>query len=159
MAKQKEYEMPIKQNKITKEEMAERLNGRRFLQESISWEEDCASRNKLVIICMTSKNHVRVAGAIINDISFSNDCRKFKLDARGVIPKIDSWSPGVQMAKRWVWRLENSVEIAIVHDKSADPAWQIKTELPHAQFVFFNKLDALLMHGIVIDVSDLPRYM
>lgn len=127
---------------MTKEELAQLLNGRQYREEINDEEEIIANQNGLVVIFGASDDLTVFVGVIDDEISCYGGCH-FKFNKELKIKTGDKYK-GHRRSVEAVWAPEQP-----------NCSWIYKTEIPHATFNIYYDGE-LYCVGIVIDVSQIP---
>lgn len=135
---------------MTKEELAELLNGQDFryaLKQDIV---EQASASGLIIICGDSDDLTLVRGARTADfVTWPGRC--FMLDAEGVFPLPDRDTPELQ---KLLQRFESAKQVSPVWSND-HPNWRILTNWPHARFMLMDEDGNPFSDSVIISEKDL----
>lgn len=127
---------------MTKEELAELLNGRQYGEEITDVEHRIAYENGLVVIFGASDDLTILKGVVDDEVDCYQGCH-FKFNRHLEIKTGGKYK-----------RHRRSVE-SVWSPKEPDCAWMYKTEIPHATFNIYEDGE-LYCVGIIIDVSQIP---
>ena len=128
---------------MTKEQLAEKLNGREYGDEITAAEESQAKADGLVVIFGASDDLCEFRGAIHDEMG----CYKgggLKIHAAGIECDCDFCAYKSIAAIEAVWC------------ETPDISWTYKTALPHATFEIMEDGEKYC-RGIVVSVADLPK--
>jgi hypothetical protein len=137
---------------MTKEQLAEKLNGREYSDEITAAEEAQAKTDGLVVIFGASDDLTEFRGVIHDEI----DCHNgggVKIHAGGILQPhrdCDCEHCGYKSAAA------KCAAIEAVWCETHDISWTYKTALPHATFEIM-EYGEKYCRGIVISVADLPK--
>lgn len=140
---------------MTKEQLAEKLNGRAIGKELNRDEAADAKKEGLVIVFGYSDDNVEFRGAIRDEVG-CYDKRKYTLDKEGVLP---DWEYNEEKTKEdaadYFRRFKPSLP-TITAFFGADPniSWTFKTDIPHATFDIMEDGD-VFCRGIVFSIEGL----
>lgn len=133
---------------MTKEELAELLNGRQYGEEITDVEHRIAYENGLVVIFGASDDLTIFKGIIDTEVYCYEGCH-FKFN-KELIVKVGDKHKGHRRSVEAVWcesyDTGNGFEMC---------SWRYKTEIPHATFNIYEDGE-LYCVGIIIDVSQIP---
>jgi hypothetical protein len=133
---------------MTKEELAELLNGRQYGDEITSEEEKISHDNGLVVIFGASDDIVEFRGVINDEIDAYEGCF-FKFNKELEI-KVGDKHEGHMRSVQAI--LDEGYDTG----EGDEPcSWQFKTDIPHSTFRILDA-DELYCVGIVINVAELP---
>tara|TARA_R110000824_G_scaffold526_4_gene3343 strand:+ start:4885 stop:5349 length:465 start_codon:yes stop_codon:yes gene_type:complete len=148
---------------LTKEELAERINGRSYGSEISESEEVEAKKAGLLMVFGSSDDLLELRGVIRDEVGAYNGTT-IQVDEEGVKPV---WENGDEKfydeAVDFFARRDNpSIEIKAVWDDKDDPekcAWDIRTEAPHAKFTILDEDEPLdkFCRGVVIHLDSALR--
>lgn len=133
--------------KITKEELAEKLNGIEYRGREIDEVSSLASKNNLLIVFGASDDLLETRG-VDDDEYGCYDGGFFILDKTGVL---------VDIEERDLDKTKPYIE-AIWDNKELGTSWNYKTNVPHATFKIMETDDdeqSLYCIGLVIDLNNL----
>lgn len=136
---------------MTKEQLAERLNGRQIGNEITKDEAITAKRDGLLVIYGSSDDLVELAGM------FSEECGAyngtvFYLHSKGVC---ESDHDCECRFCGWLDLMEKCAKIRAIWCFGENYSWTYETSLPHATFDVLDGNEKYC-RGIVIDARDLP---
>lgn len=135
---------------MTKEQLAEKLNGREYLEEITDAESTQAREDGLLVVFGYSDDNVEFRGAFSDELGCYEGGDIF-ITRDGPLDDHEDCKCeycGYNMAER------RSVKIEAVWSVG-DYSWQFKTALPHAAFDI-KEGDEKFCQGIVINFNDLP---
>ena len=127
---------------MTKEELAELLNGRQYREEITSDEEKIAYENGLIVIFGASDDLTIFKGIIDTEVDCYEGCH-FKFN-KELIVKVGDKHKGHRRSVEAVWATT-----------MPDCSWMYKTKIPHSDFHIYDEGE-LYCVGIIIDVSEIP---
>jgi hypothetical protein len=136
---------------MTKEQLAEKLNGREIDSEITAAEEAQAKAAGLVVIFGASDDLCEFRGAI-NDESGCYNGGVIEIHAAGILPDHEcdcDYCAYESIAAK-------CATIEAVWCETPDISWTYKTALPHATFEIMEDGEKYC-RGIVISVADLPK--
>ena len=137
---------------MTKEQLAEKLNGREYGDEISEAEEREAKAAGLVVIFGYSDDNAELRGAIHNEVGCYNGTT-IKLHARGILAdheeQCDCAFCGYEAAAK------KCADVQALWCKEPGYSWTYKTEVPHATFEIVEDGEKYC-RGIVIEASALP---
>lgn len=140
-------------SKLTKEQLAETLNGNTYGNEITKEQEQQAKESGLVVVFGCSDDNMKLRGAIHDEfdcfegreIKFTKDGKEIDEDDMEVLEKYNVVPPLNTIEAIWDQPFGENDEMC----------WfQYKTEIPHSQFRIYDN-DGLYCVGIVFNVSDL----
>lgn len=135
---------------MTKEELAELLNGRDFRYALTKDIVEQARASGLVIICGDSDDLMLVRGAITDEFT-TLPGRCFMLDAEGVFSFPDQDTPELQkLLQRFM-----SAKNVLAAWSNDHPNWKICTGCPHARFMLVDEDGNPFSDSVVISKKDL----
>ena len=141
--------------KLTKEELASRLNGREYGDEMTVSEEAEAMSAGLVVVFGASDDLCEFRGAIDEEMD-ACDGGKFYLHRDGILSNPDSEECD-KCRKNIVATQKKCAHVeAMWCPKELETSWAMKTDLPCSTFDIMEDGE-LYCRGIVFNVSDLPR--
>ena len=139
---------------MTKEQLAEKLNGRHYSCEITPNEAIEAKASGLVVIFGYSDDNIELEGAIHDEIGLYGG-GELKIHSNGVLEKhqhCECEHCGYQEKANKCASIQ-----AIWGNSTSDKyAWSFDTNIPHATFEVFEDGE-LWAQGIVISVGDLPK--
>lgn len=139
---------------MTKEQLAEMLNGREYLREITPDEDILAKESGLVVIFGCSDDLMELRGAIDGEFGCF-DGGAACISKRGLLPEPECEEcEDCPLRKREV---ENYAIITANWDKDGY-SWTYSTEIPHATFIIYEDGEPYCK-GIVISINDLPDVM
>lgn len=146
---------------ITKEELAERLNGRMYGSELYPVDENLAKESGLVVLFGQSDDLIEFRGAIYDEQGAS-EFGEVHFTKKGKFIDEDKISEIRQIEEDWEVEINiklNTIEtiwddLVKTDDGNIHCSWQYKTEIPHSTFDIFED-DDLYCRGIVFDINDL----
>lgn len=142
--------------KITKEELACRLNGRQYGDEITDEEERQAKEYGLLVVFGCSDDSVEFRGIFSDEVGAWNGTT-VRVDSIGVLP---SWNDVVSreeesFAEEYFKRKDQGKDIeALWADTAKVPPWTFKTKIPHATFTIMEDGEPFCI-GLVISAEDL----
>lgn len=142
-------------SKLTKEQLAETLNGNDYLHEISREQEQLAKENGLVVVFGYSDDNVEFRGAIYEEFGGYEGCtieftkngqvieedEMYVLKKYNVVPKLNTIEA--------IWG-----ESYDTGEGDEECSWQFKTDIPHSTFRIMEDGD-LFCVGIVFSISDL----
>jgi hypothetical protein len=133
---------------MTKEKLAEKLNGRQYTKEISKEEESLAKENGLVVVFGASDDLMEFAGAIDDELGAYDGTTAY-LDGLGLLENKceESECPYFQAACEIASKIE-----AMWDEEGYD--WIYKTDIPHATFEIFDGTEKYC-RGIVFKLSEL----
>jgi len=136
---------------MTKEQLAEKLNGREYGDEITAAEESQTKAAGLVVIFGASDDLCEFKGAISEEADCFNG-GNIKIHAGGILHshECDCEHCGYKTIAA------KCATIEAVWCETPDISWTYKTALPHATFEIMED-GGKYCRGIVIDVADLPK--
>ncbi len=143
---------------MTALELAQKLNGREYLEEITREECREAKASGLVVIFGASDDLMEFRGAIDDEVGAWNG-KTAKLRRSGLVSVPDhvNYPEDGEECKLYQRSIEGAVEIkAVWCPDDIDASWDIVTDIPHAPFDIMEDGE-LYCRGIVIDLSDLPE--
>lgn len=126
---------------MTKEQLADLLNGRQYRDEITSEEEKIAHDNGLVVIFGASDDLVEFRGVVYDEIGAWEGCF-FKFNKELEI-KVGDKHQGHHRSVQAIWCPND------------DQSWGFATKIPHSTFKIYDDGD-LYCVGLVINVAELP---
>jgi len=138
---------------MTKEQLAEKLNGREYGDELTKAEELEAKRAGLVVVFGYSDDNAEFRGAINDEIG-CYDGGEFKVDQKGLLPEREQIDDDDTL-KDYFSREKKAAIIEALWCKEKGYSWTYKTSVPHATFDIMEDGEKYC-RGIVIAVKDLP---
>lgn len=142
-------------NELTKEQLADRLNGREIRQETTPADERDAKASGLVIIFGASEDLMEFCGAIEDECDAWNGCTAF-IDRQGLLPKRDEIDDDEGLRSLFKRQDGHPAKIDALWCKEGDYSWTFQTMLPHASFDIFEDGEPYCK-GIVVSLNDLPQ--
>lgn len=141
--------------KITKEELAARLNGREIMDEISEAECKEAKASGLVIVFGASDDLVELRGAIHNEIGAYNGT-EFKIYAGGLLTSWDDVDHDDESEMEKYFAVKNSASktIEALWCKEEGYSWTYKTSIPHSTFEIMEDGEHYC-RGIVFDIASL----
>lgn len=143
--------------KLTKEQMAAKLNGRQYGDEMSKADEATAKESGLLVVFGYSDDNTEFRG-LFHDEVVSMDGGNIAIDPFGILPTWDDVCDDrdEDVAQNYFRRKENMRKIEVLwgNEESGGFTWAYKTDIPHATFEIFEDGDKFC-RGIVIDVKDL----
>lgn len=136
---------------MTKEALAEKLNGREIGEEVLEGESDAWRADGLLVIFGASDDLVELRG-VIHDEESCYDGGEFVVHRGGVLEgnhECDCAHCGFKD------KAAKCVKVEAVWNGEKPYSWTYKTAVPHATFDIMEDGDKFC-RGIVIDVKDLP---
>ena len=124
---------------MTAKQLAEKLNGREYMNEIMPEEEHEAESNGLVAVFGYSDDNVEFAGAIDDEVGAFEGMTVCIHHSEGVVP-VGEGAP------------ENTIK-AVWSDAGA-PCWSFETSIPHETFNIYEDGE-LFCTGIVFSMDDL----
>lgn len=146
--------------KTTKEQMAERLNGRQYGRETTKEDIQLARQSGLVIIYGASDDIVEFEGAIVDEIGAYNGAHFTIVTTWTETPVYGEFKTYREVKNYDIVSIENDSSItknrfeAMWSPEELKCSWLIKTDLPHATFDIMEE-DDLFCRGIVVDLKDI----
>lgn len=138
---------------LSKDLLAQVLNGRQIGHEMVKEEEQQAAAAGLVVIFGASDDLMEFRGAI-HDEFYCYDSGTALIDAKGLLPERDSIEDDGELKDFFAREpLAKKVQ-AIFGEYAPEPTWTYSTDVPHATFEVMEG-DDIYCRGIVIDVADL----
>lgn len=142
---------------MTKEQLAEKLNGKEYRKEISSELLTLAKQHGLVIVYGHSDDLMELEGAL-EDEGACYDGGKFLIDSYGLLPDRDDLEDADdEEMQEWLNRKKKAKKIEAVWCAEGEPAWTYKTKIPHATFnVIEGDGDTEIQcRGIVFNITDL----
>ena len=146
---------------MTKEELAQRLNGRQYRGEMDKEEETSAKLNELLVVFGASDDLMEFRGIIYDECGAYNGAEAFLVKKRG--GKVDIISDNdleeiedLMKDKDLDFQIKKVKIEAQWCPEDLDCSWRIKTELPHATFDIFED-NELYCRGLVISKIDIEQ--
>lgn len=148
----KNNNLTVRNNTMTKEQLAQQLNGREYGNEIDQDQELYAKKSGLVVIFGYSDDNVELRGAIHDEIVCCGG-GMIRLHRKGVLPKHQQececkFCNFDQMAK-------GCAEVETIWCGKDGYLWTYRTTVPHATFDILEDGEKFC-RGIVIDIMDLP---
>ena len=137
---------------MTKEQLAEKLNGREYGDEITAAEEAQAKAAGLVVVFGASDDLTEFRGAIYHEIDCYNG-GGVKIHAGGILQP--HWDCCCEYCG-YKSIVAKCATIEAVWCETPDISWTYKTALPHATFEIMEDGEKYC-RGIVIAVADLPK--
>lgn len=135
---------------MTKEELAQKLNGREYGEEITGEEEKAADESRLVVLFGASDDLAEFRGAF-NDELGCCDGGYLYVDIKGILLDHDCDCDFCGYKDRQA----KARKIEAIWDKDGY-SWQYKTDIPHATFeIIKDSGERKYCRGIVFNVSDL----
>ncbi len=135
---------------MTKDEFAEKLNGREYRQEITKQEREQAQANGLVVVFGYSDDNIEFRGAIEEEAGCSNGA-EILISRNGLLPHHDRRCEcpfcGYEAA------LKKARKIEALFDRDGY-SWIYRTDLPHATFDIMDE-GRKFCRGIVFEASEL----
>jgi len=142
---------------MTKEQLAEKLDGREYLREITKDEEEQAKQAGLVVVFGYSDDNVELRGAIDDEIGAYNGTT-ITVDQEGIVP---SWERLIETEvyeaefEKYFRRKQHAKEIKAVWNYELDKfAWTFETPIPHATFAI-QEDGVNYCQGIVFSLADI----
>lgn len=136
---------------MTKEELADLLNGQDFRYALTPDIVKQARANGLIIICGDSDDLTLVRGARTAEfVTWPERC--FLLDYEGAFPSPEDETPEHQALN--MHRVQAAKKVASMWANST-PSWKIYTDCPHARFMLMDEDGAPFSDSVVISEKDL----
>lgn len=141
---------------MTKEQLAEILNGNIYGHEIDKDEERAALKAGLVVVFGYSDDNVELRGVFQEELS-AYEGTTFRVNARGVAP---TWGENEEKdyddAKAFFdAQALPGADIKAVWNDKGNPCWAFETTIPHATFDIMEDGEKFC-RGIVFSVADLP---
>ena len=134
---------------LTKEQLAEMLNGRQYRNELTEDEFQLAKDNDLVVVFGASDDLIEFRGAIYDEFGgWGGGVFTFTKD--GKFPPEDD----LEALNKYVPNFALNTIESVWCDKELYCSWSYRTEIPHATFKIY-EVDELYCFGIVFSVNDL----
>ncbi len=138
---------------MTKEQLAEKLNGREYSNEITK--EECAEAKAagLIVIFGYSDDNIELNGAIHDEVGGYGGA-SFKIHSKDILPlhtDCDCEYCGFDSMAAKCATIEGSFG-----DNESGYAWEFKTKIPHATFEIM-EAGEVYSQGITISVNDLPK--
>lgn len=137
---------------MTKEQLAEKLNGREYGNEISEAEEREAKASGLIVIFGYSDDNAELRGAIRDEVGCYNGAT-IKLHSRGILAdheeRCDCAFCGYESAAK------KCASVQALWCEEPGYSWTYKTEAPHATFEIVEDGEKFC-RGIVIDTVSLP---
>jgi hypothetical protein len=140
-------------SRLTKEEMAARLDGREYREEMTADDEVLAHDSGLIVIFGASDDLVEFRGVVTDEIGMYGS-GPVLIDEQGPLPKErdDDWSDD-EMADYFA-RKKRAVTLRAEWCERDDFSWSFQSPVPVAEFNIMEGTEHYC-RGIVIDVRDL----
>jgi hypothetical protein len=138
---------------MTKEQLAEKLNGREYCDEITAAEEAQAKAAGLVVIFGASDDLCEFRGAINDEVDCYGGGRA-KIHADGVFDARHEGCDCEHCGYKTI--AAKCAAIEAVWSETPDISWTYKTTLPHATFEIMEDGEKYC-RGIVIAAADLPK--
>lgn len=145
-------------SKLTKEQLAETLNGNEYGNEITEAQEQQAKENGLVVVIGYSDDNCEFRGAIYNEVGCydGGNIAVFKHNNEFDVWAADSIDD-MEDAKKEVSAIDavgrSQTIKAIWRDEKLDCSWSYQTKIPHSTFNIMEDGE-LYCVGIVFDLSD-----
>lgn len=138
---------------MSKEEFAERLNGRQYREEITGEERTEARVAGLVVVYGASDDLMEFDGAIHDEFG-CYDGGTALIDAQGLLDREKIDDEDDEAIADYVSRKKSAKQIEALWAKEGDYSWTYKTDIPHATFEIMED-DQPYCRGIVFSVADL----
>lgn len=145
--------------KLTKEDLAAKLNGRQYMHEIAHAEEDAAKDAGLLVIFGASDDLVELRGAIKEELGACDGTTILLGRDGNLVPEVDDRDDEEVLEKYGLLGVArqraNSAHTirALWCAEKGGPSWTFATDLPHATFEVMED-DEVFCRGIVIDMAD-----
>lgn len=140
-------------NKITKEELAAKLNGRQYGDEMTRDEEKLAHDSGLLVF--GASDELTEFRGLFNDEAGAYICTKYRLDSIGLLPEWDDVKDDEDQAEEYFKRKgQGKLITAEWCGGDGKPAWTFATGIPHAEFTIMDTGYKYCV-GLVISREDL----
>lgn len=139
---------------MTKEELANLLNGRQYRNEITEEECKLAKDNNLVVVFGCSDDLAELRGAIRGEI-LVDIYSSFSLCKDGVFPTKEEIEEGICTHKIDRYYKYESKKIDTIWGKNTGYSWTYKTDIPHTTFDIVEDGEKYC-RGIVFSLEDLP---
>lgn len=126
---------------ITAKELAEKINGREYMNEMTKEEEAMAKEAGLVVVFGYSDDNIEFRGAIDDEIG-AYDGGEYYISPDGKV--FDEETPGTK-------RLD-----AVWCDPESEHNWSYKTDIPHEKFTIMDEGEKFC-EGIIFSMEDLKK--
>lgn len=140
---------------MTKEELAEALNGREYGYDIPVGTVRAAKANGLVIVYGMSDDLMELEGAI-SDEGGCYEGETFLIDEQGLLPNWDDLRDDgdEEEIEKYIARKKKAKKLHALWCAKDQPAWTYKTDIPHATFDVMEDGE-VHCRGIVFSINDL----
>lgn len=140
---------------MTKEELAEQLNGKEYRDEINPALLKAAKDSGLVVVYGASDDLMELEGTI-EDEGGCYEGALFHIDQNGILPHKDSLDDDDDALENWMMRKKRAHKIEAIWCADNEPAWTYKTAIPHATFNVMDEGE-VQCRGIVFELKTLSN--
>ena len=135
---------------MTKETLAASLDGREYPLRFGADELKAAKDNRLVIVTGASDDLVEFEGFVSDEFGAPGE---YFFNSAGILPEHDDDDCDCRFCG-YKEAVKGARKVELVWDAPDEPAWTIKTDIPHANFIV-NEDGEPFCRGIVFSMDDL----